>query len=78
MKTPNDVRGRKINCINYAMCPICYGCRNYNSLDEECSNCKKNSKMNLCNTTLHKPELVARFITKSEIIIKEQTELKSF
>lgn len=58
IKQPSDVRGNKISCINYQMCPVCYGCRAYDSRDINCRDCKeeddkKGKKYNLCNTELH-------------------------
>lgn len=35
IKQHSLVRGSKIACINYQMCLACYGCRDYNSKDEE-------------------------------------------
>ena len=40
VKQPSSVRGSKIACINYQMCPACYGCRAYDSRDEDCRICK--------------------------------------
>lgn len=70
-KTKNDVLGVKINCPNYIECPLCYGCRNYNSAIIECEQCAKNKKFNICNTNKHQNELIAKFITKTKIKIKE-------
>ena len=35
IKQPSSVRGVKIACINYQMCPACYGCRAYDYRDPE-------------------------------------------
>jgi len=75
-KQPSDVRGARIRCINYIKCPVCYGCRNYNSIDPECSKCMLNKKINICKTDIHKPDVVSRFITKQSINIKEQVVFK--
>lgn len=40
VKQPSSVRGNKIACINYQMCPACYGCRAYDSRDEDCRICQ--------------------------------------
>lgn len=57
-KQPNDVRGNKIYCINYQKCPLCFGCRAYDSRDPECVECKRednirNKNYNICKTELH-------------------------
>lgn len=66
-KTPQDVRGFQIRCVNFVQCPICYGCRNFDFRDMECLICKKDSKMNLCNTKTHKPDLVAKMLTRNVV-----------
>lgn len=67
-KTPHDVRGFQIKCVNYVQCPICYGCRNYNARDPECIKCKEyNAKKNLCNVKLHRNDLIARMLTTSTL-----------
>lgn len=71
-KTVHDVRGSKINCLNFIKCPLCYGCRNYNSQDPDCQIClSENKKMNLCNTQLHRSDLISKMITKNNIILNE-------
>lgn len=66
-KNKNSSRGAQIDCINFEMCPLCYGCRNYDSLDTNCAKCLENAKQNLCNTKTHKAHLVSKMITKQEI-----------
>ena len=74
-KTEYDVRGYEIKCINYIKCPLCYGCRNYNSVDPDCKICiEQNKKYNICNTELHKTDLIAKMITKNNIKISEPTK----
>lgn len=63
----NSARGAQIDCINFEMCPLCYGCRNFNNLDKTCLICEEDSKNNLCNTKSHKAHLVGRMITKQKI-----------
>ena len=61
-KQPNQVRGNRIHCPNYVQCPLCYGCRNYDSRITECRQCfeegnngqKRN--FNVCNKDLHTEE----------------------
>lgn len=72
IKQPNHVRGNRINCNKFIQCPLCYGCRNYSTHDLECIACKEeNFKKNICNKALHRDDLIANFITKSKVEIKE-------
>lgn len=57
-KQYSSVRGNQIHCINYQGCPLCYGCRAYDSRDPECLECKiaddkMGKKYNICNKDLH-------------------------
>ena len=67
VKNRNSARGAQINCINFEMCPLCYGCRNYHAQDPECQKCLKDKKNNLCNTKKHPVQLVHRMVTKQNI-----------
>lgn len=75
-KQANQVRGNKIGCINYQMCPICYGCRAYNNRDEDCIICQEEGNdgskrnFNICNKNLHESWKVNNMITKNKIKIK--------
>jgi hypothetical protein len=77
-KTPSSSRGAQIRCVNFIMCPLCYGCRNYRSDDPECENCLKDKKFNICNTDKHQPHLIASFISRSQIQIKGDIQFKSY
>ena len=68
-KTPNSVLGRKINCINYQMCPLCYGCRRFSKNDPDCIECAADTKTNICNTNKHTEDIISRFITKQKTIL---------
>ena len=77
-KQPSDVRGNKIKCINYQMCPVCYGCRAYDSRDPECFECKAeddafNKRYNLCNKELHEPWKINKLISKTKVKKKKET-----
>lgn len=75
-KTQNSVRGHKIYCVNFQSCPICYGCRNFNSSDEECLICAKD-KHNLCrDLKKHNTKIVSKFITRSRIKFDENISFK--
>ena len=82
IKQPSNVRGNIIKCINYQMCPVCYGCRAYDSRDSECRECKKedeirNKNYNLCNTELHESWKINKLITKTQIRFDKETVFKS-
>lgn len=67
-KTVHDTRGSLIKCVNFQMCPLCYGCRRYSSIDPDCIIClQQNKKMNICNKDLHRDDLAAKMITKDTI-----------
>lgn len=62
-KQPNQVRGNLIQCPGFVMCPLCFGCRNYDSSLIECRNCwedgikpGQNRNFNVCNKNLHTEE----------------------
>ena len=81
-KQPNKVRGNIIQCVNFQMCPLCYGCRNYDSRLEECQECFEDGirpgekrNYNVCNTDLHESWKVNRMICKNTIKIDKNTEL---
>lgn len=67
MRDRNDSRGARIQCINFEMCPVCYKCRNYNHLDNQCMKCEKDPKANLCDKKLHKEGPMAKLVTKQII-----------
>jgi hypothetical protein len=76
-KTPDDVRGFKVKCVNFVKCPMCYGCRNYRSIDLDCAKCMENKKINVCNTNLHKSDLIAKMIMKDKIKLPDDVQFKS-
>lgn len=53
MKTANSSLGAQKNCINFEPCPLCYGCRNYDSADIRCDECYEEKKQNICKTYVH-------------------------
>ena len=60
-KQANLVRGNRIHCPNYVSCPLCYGCRNYDSRLIECRECYQEGmdskrNFNVCNKNLHTEE----------------------
>lgn len=82
-KQPNLVKGNKIQCINYQQCPICYGCRAYDSRDPECKVCwdegidgsKRN--FNVCNKKNHETWKLNKMITKLTVELDDNTSIES-
>lgn len=72
-KTPHDVLGFSTKCVNFMQCPLCYGCRSYSTADPSCVECAKDRKQNICNTDLHKAEVISKFITKNQVVLTEET-----
>lgn len=69
-KSPHDVYGWQHDCPNFQQCPVCYGCRNYDSSVVKCyERCGGNMKKNVCNTQRHKDNLIAKLLTKETIHI---------
>lgn len=82
IKQPNQVRGNKIRCVNYQMCPLCYGCRAYDSRDPECLGCKaldnkRGKNYNICNKDLHESWKINKIITKTSLKIDEKIEFQN-
>lgn len=77
-KQPNQVRGNRIRCPKFIQCPLCYGCRAYSTADLDCIECsEENKKKNICNTELHREDLISQFITKNKIEIDEEITFQS-
>lgn len=69
-KKPQDVIGYQIQCADYHMCPICYGCRSYDPSYYKCIKlCGNNLKNNVCNIKKHKDDLIVKMLTKTTINI---------
>lgn len=70
-KTAAEVKGALINCKDFDPCPMCYGCRNFTTNRVKCINkCGVNEKFDTCNVSRHRPDLLARMITKERIVVK--------
>lgn len=81
-KQYSSVRGNKARCINYAGCPMCYGCRAYDSRDPECRECKqediaRGKSYNICKTNLHEAWKINKLIGKNQINLDEKIEFKN-
>lgn len=79
IKQPSSVRGIKISCINYQMCPVCYGCRAYDFRDPDCIECKAEDDLmgknyNLCKKELHEEWKINKLITKTIINLDKEGE----
>lgn len=68
MKNVNSTVGAQKNCINFEPCPLCYGCRNYNSADIRCDECFEDKKMNICRTDIHTISALNMMLKNKEII----------
>lgn len=80
-KQPNKVRGNIIQCPNFMMCSMCYGCRNYDSRIPECRECwedgirpDENRNYNVCNTELHESWKINKMTSKNTITLDEDTK----
>ena len=57
IKDWNTPLGARLHCPNFDPCPLCYGCRNYDSAVVRCERCyEDNKKSNICNRELHTEE----------------------
>lgn len=77
IKQPNHVLGNKISCPNFTQCPICYGCRSYSSSMIECEKCLENKKRDVCNTALHRSDLIEKLVSKNNIIVDKNYQFIS-
>lgn len=50
MKTKTSVSGFINRCPDYEMCPVCYGCRNFNPTYKKCLDECGTYKEDVCNT----------------------------
>lgn len=76
-KKPAHVLGNIIRCPRFIQCPLCYGCRAYDSANLECTQCEENRKRDICNKQLHTDEVVSRFITKNVTELEGEVVFKS-
>ena len=68
MKRPQDVFGYKRQCPDFDQCPFCYGCRAYDPKYLKCQHCyEDDKKKNICNTKKHRPEAIAKMLTRQKI-----------
>lgn len=73
----SSVRGNRTRCINFTGCPLCYGCRAYDSRDPECVECKLEDTQrgrfyNICNKKLHETWKINKIISKNKININTE------
>lgn len=70
IKKKSDPAGYQHRCHEFTQCPLCYGCRNYNPSRMKCVKlCGENKKKNVCNTTKHKADLIAKMVERVKIIL---------
>jgi len=68
-KNRYDVWGVQHNCLNYEECPLCYGCRAYDSSYIKCQHCAENMKKNVCNKKKHTPKALTMMIQRPVIVL---------
>lgn len=72
-KKVSNVLGYKINCGNFNPCPLCYGCRNYDSSILSCERCYiDNKKFNICDTKKHNTKTLSKMIKRKSVILQEK------
>lgn len=71
LKNRNDAYG--INCINFELCPICYGCRNMDERDKDCLICKRKHPDNVCNRKKHKDYVIGKAVTKQSVEVSNES-----
>lgn len=80
VKTPNQVRGNLTACINYQMCPLCFGCRAFDGRDPNCVECKEDGNdgtkrnFNVCNKDLHTTYAINMMMSRHSIDIDKYKE----
>lgn len=83
-KQPNQVRGNRIGCINFQMCPLCYGCRAFDSRDPECRTCEltghdgSKRNFNICNKNLHEEWKVNKMVCKNKVMLDSSMQISSW
>lgn len=75
-KEPSDVLGNKIGCIRFNQCPVCYGCRSYDSSNLDCRKCEEDKKMNICKRDIHNEKITPKFIRRDKINIDDNISFK--
>lgn len=66
-KTEQDTYGWQHSCINYEPCPLCYGCRHYDSSWIKCSACEQDRKKNICDIRKHTSKILSKMIRRAKI-----------
>lgn len=76
IKTPNSALGARRNCPNFDPCPLCFGCRSYDSAVVKCGLCyEEDRKANICNRELHTEKALAVMLQmKNKTYIKEKKD----
>ena len=52
-KTPYDTWGYQHSCVRYEPCPLCYGCRAYDSSYKKCEHCEEHKRRDICDKKKH-------------------------
>ena len=68
IKTFQSTAGYKADCPDYNPCPLCYGCRNYDSSYYKCvMTCGGNAKYNTCDTHKHNDKALNLMIKPAKV-----------
>ena len=84
IKKVSEVRGNRINCPNFQICPICFGCRAFDSRDPECLICFEEGDIggrrnfNVCDKKTHRDDLVNKMITKTVYKVDEPINFNNY
>lgn len=62
-----DVKGYNINCFYYDPCPICFGCRAFDSTLLCSDRCGGDIKTNVCSSNLHYPKNFEKIINVPKV-----------
>lgn len=68
-KTRHSVWGAQHGCVNYQECPLCYGCRAYDSSYVKCQHCAEDMKKNVCDRKKHTDKALAIMIQRPVIVL---------
>lgn len=73
IKTKDSVRGYRINCARFEQCPLCYGCRAFDSSMIQCLKCEEeNAKANICNKIRHTEKALSMMIKRPVIVLPKE------
>ena len=74
IKDWNTPLGARLHCPNFDPCPLCYGCRNYDSAVVRCERCyEDNVFSDMCKRELHTEKALSMMLKlKNRTYISEK------